>query len=388
MTRFLLFLFLFAIGCAPFPKEGEEISLTPVSFDRLPGWKSDNHSAVLPAFKNSCDVFLKKGDLTKVIASGSNAMSAGQVSEWKSLCQVAQRLTEYDTQAVRSFFEAWFQPYRVHGEDGSEGLFTGYYEPELNGSYIASAKFNTPLYRRPYDLIDVNLGDFRDEYKGEKLSGRLSKGKLVPYYTRERIRSGALKGMELLWVDDPVSAFFLQIQGSGRIKMDTGEEVRVGYDGKNGHAYTSIGKVMVEKGWLKKEDVSLQSIRDWLYKNPTQMNQLLNENASFVFFRKIPGDGPIGGQGVPLTPGRSLAVDHTLVPYGVPVWVDIEHPEQNNKLRLRRLMIAQDTGGAIRGAVRGDFFWGHGAVAERFAGKMKSRGSYYILLPKTKDQKL
>ena len=380
---FLLFLILVA-ACTTLPSEDEKISLTPVSFGALPGWENDNHSAVLPAFKNSCDIFQKRGNLSNVKASGPYALSAGQVSEWKSLCQVAQRLTEYDANAVRAFFEAWFQPYRVSGENGAEGLFTGYYEPELRGSYIPSAKYNTPLYRRPYDLIDVNLGDFRQNLKGEKISGRLNKGKLVPYYDRRRIKAGALKGFELLWVDDPISAFFLQIQGSGRIMMDTGEEVRVGYDGKNGHTYTSIGKVMVEKGWMTAEEVSLQSIRAWLKANPAQVAPLLNENASFVFFKKIPGAGPIGGQGAPLTPGRSLAVDHTLIPYGVPMWVDIQHPENPDQLKLRRLMVAQDTGGAIRGAVRGDFFWGHGEVAERFAGKMRSRGSFYILLPKAR----
>jgi membrane-bound lytic murein transglycosylase A len=207
---------------------------------------------------------------------------------------------------------------------------------------------------------------------------------LRPYENRAAIESGALRGrgLEMLWVDDPVDAFFLQIQGSGRVMLEDGTSLRIGYAGQNGHPYVAIGRELIARGALTREAVSMPAIRDWLRANPQEADAVMNRNPSFVFFRELDGDGPVGAQGVALTPGRSLAVDRSFVPYGVPVWLDAEDPV-DGEVRVQRLLVAQDTGGAIRGPVRGDVFWGHGPEAEHRAGLMKSRGRYFLLLPKT-----
>ena len=232
----------------------------------------------------------------------------------------------------------------------------------------------------------VQLGDFRDDLKGRRIAGRVVNGRLFPYEDRAEIEAGKLSPARqdiIAWANDPVDAFFLQIQGSGRIYLeDTMEEIRVGYAAQNGHPYFAIGRALIDKGELTKETVSLQTIRAWLEANPERAAAIMNLNKSYVFFTKLEGDGPLGGEGIALTPGRSLAIDHSLYPYGMPLWVDIEHPDENLPA-IRRVMMAQDTGGAIRGAVRGDVFWGHGEEAEYYAGHMKSEGQYWALLPKS-----
>ena len=224
----------------------------------------------------------------------------------------------------------------------------------------------------------VELGLFRPAWRGERIAGRVVDGRLKPYDGRAEIERGALDRYHLafLWVDDPVAAFFLQIQGSGRVRLPDGSIVRVGYDGQNGQPYVAIGKLLVERGVLAKEAVSMQAIRAWITAHPEAGKALMAENPSYVFFREVTGDGPIGSEGVVLTPGRSLAVDRSFVPLGVPVFLDAGPG-------LQRLMVAQDTGGAIRGPVRGDVFWGAGAEAETRAGAMRARGVYYLLLPKS-----
>jgi len=230
--------------------------------------------------------------------------------------------------------------------------------------------------------VDDDLGQFRDTLRGERIAGRVEGGRLHPYPDRGTIDRGALagRGLELLWVDDAVDAFFLQIQGSGRVTMADGSVIRVGYDGQNGHPYVAVGRVLIQRGIMTPEQVSMQSIRAWLAANPTAAPDLLRENPSFVFFRELTGDGPVGAQGVALTPGRSLAVDPRFLPLGAPMWLDVEDPRVAGD-RIRRLVVAQDTGGAIRGPVRGDLFWGHGAAAEDAAGRMRSQGRYWLLLP-------
>ena len=243
--------------------------------------------------------------------------------------------------------------------------------------------YKTPLYQRPDDLVMVQLGDFRDHLKGERIAGRVIDGNLKPYEPRAEIVAGQWPHNEevLVWVDDPVDAFFVQIQGSGVVQLDNGQAMRIGYAGQNGHVYYAIGRELIKRGELTKENVSMQSIRAWLENNPAQADEIMNTNASYVFFRKLDGEGPIGGEGIALTAGRSLAVDRSLLSYGLPVWTDIEAPYEG-AAPLRKLMVAQDTGGAIRGAVRGDVFWGYGDHAESVAGSMKSSGQYWILLPR------
>ena len=286
--------------------------------------------------------------------------------------------------AARQFFENWFSAYKVSDRGNLDGLFTGYFEPLLHGSLKKTPRYSVPLYKKPGDLVTVKLGKFNAALMGQQITGRLRANTLVPYAKRAEIERGALsgKGLELVWVDDPVDAFFLQIQGSGLVRLPSGKILRVGYAGKNGQPYFAIGRDLVARGALTTENVSLQTIRAWLAANPAEAQAVMNKNQSYVFFRVITGAGPIGAQGVPLTAGHSLAVDRRYIPLGAPLWLDTTDPLVPGA-PLRRLVIAQDTGGAIKGVVRGDFFWGAGDWARNSAGKMKQPGRFYILLPRS-----
>lgn len=360
-------------------KPAARLTLRPASFADLPGWSVDRTADALPALLKSCDRLAKQ---PADRALGPNGMM-GRIGDWTGPCAVIAKLPAGDHVALRRAVEELFQPWAAGDNGNEEGLFTGYYESALRGSLKRQGKYQTPLYKRPSDLVMVDLGEFRPNLKGERIAGRVVDGQLKPYADRRSIEAGALggKGLELLYVDDPVDAFFLQIQGSGRVTLPDGSQIRVGYDGQNGQPYFAIGRELVARGALAKEDVSMQSIRAWLEANPSKAADVMNTNPSFVFFRRLEGEGPLGAQGVALTPGRSLAVDRTFIAYGVPVWLDAADPVQA-KARVRRLLVAQDTGGAIRGPVRGDVFWGHGADAEQRAGLMKSSGRYWLLLPK------
>ncbi|HEY7689658.1 MAG TPA: MltA domain-containing protein [Dongiaceae bacterium] len=292
-----------------------------------------------------------------------------------------------DAAAAREFLERAFQPYRVEGNGGGEGLFTGYYEPELAGSRTQSAAFNVPLYRRPADLVTVDIREFRDDFTGSGIVGQVIDGRLMPYPTRAAIDGGALagQGLELLWLADPVDAFFLQVQGSGRIRLAEGGTTRVGFAAHNGHDFVSVGRVLVDEGKLTREQATAQTVAQWLKDHPGEAPALMARNPRYIFFREVEGDGPIGAQGVVLTAERSMAVDGSLLPLGAPFWIDTTWPAGTDRAGqpLQRLMIAQDVGGAIKGAVRGDLFWGTGDQALAVAGRLKQRGRYYILLPKS-----
>lgn len=387
---------LFLAACPPSEPPPDRLTLTPVAFADLAGWRQDDHWAAIPVLLRSCAA-LDSRSANEAFALGGDSAAGetplfGSVGDWRAVCAAAADLVPGDTGrndvAAREFFERWFGPYRAANNDDTTGLFTGYYEAELHGSGKRSARYHVPIYRRPDDLVSVNLGLFREEWRGKRIAGRIEGPTLVPFVSRSEINAGALAGQELalLWVDDPVDAFFLQVQGSGRIFLEEGGVVRVGYDGQNGHDYVSIGRELVKRGEMTLEDVSMQSIRAWLKDHPEGTKRLLEANPSYVFFREITGSdpdaGPLGAQGVPLTAGRSLAVDRAYVPLGVPVWLDASDPLVPGK-PLRRLLVAQDTGGAIKGPVRGDLFWGFGAEAEEKAGPMKGDGEYYLLLPRT-----
>ena len=356
------------------------LRLEPLEFAALDGWAADDHGAALATFLVSCGALENKDPGA---AMGGDA-AFGLVGDWLEPCAAARRTPPGE---ARAFFEAWFRPWRASDAGDPEGLFTGYYEPLLEAAWAPDGRYRFPLYRRPADMVAVDLGLFSEELEGKAITGRMEGGTLVPYHDRAAIDRGALagQGLELAWVDDDVALFFLHIQGSGRLRFADGSEVRVGYDGQNGQAYYAIGRELVARGELTVEEVSLQSIRDWLKAHPDEAAALMHTNPSYVFFRELDGAGPLGAQGVPLTPGRSLAVDRHMIAYGTPVWLETTLPDGRP---LVRLMVAQDTGGAIRGPVRGDVFFGTGEEAEWLAGHMKGRGGYAVLLPRRLSEAL
>lgn len=355
-------------------------TLKPTTFERLSGWKADNYSDVLAVFLKSCE---KLRALPPDQKFGPRP-AQGRVSDWLSICDSGARIRPGNETEALYFFESRFTPYLALNNWTPEGLITGYYEPELRGAWQPDSVHRYPIHTRPEDLISVDLGKFRPEWKGRHIAGQIAGNKFVPYATRGEIDNGALQGrqLELLWVDNPLDAFFLHIQGSGRVVMPDGSVVRVGYAGRNGHRYTPIGRELVAAGVLPMEKVSMQSIRAWLAANPLAAVKIMERNKSYVFFRVIKGDGPIGAQGVVLTPGRSLAVDRKYIPLGVPIWLNTVEPGKSKK-PLRRLVISQDSGSAIKGPIRGDLFFGFGNAAGIKAGQMKEAGTYYLLLPKT-----
>ena len=342
--------------------------LRPTSYAAIPGWYQDDLRQAWPAFRASCEVLIKK-------------------PEWKEPCTVARDVVATDLKAVRLFFETFLTPHQVFNPDGSDqGLVTGYYEPLLRGARKRGGAYQTPLYRAPDDLLNIDLTAAYPDLKGMRLRGRLVANKVVPYWTRAELsQADRLAGKEILWVDDPIDAFFLQVQGSGRVQLADGTEtVRVSYAEQNGYPYKSIGRYLVDKGEMTLEQASAQSIKSWYASHPTRQQELLNANPSFVFFKEEklldPTKGPKGSLGVPLTAQRSIAIDAQFLPLGVPVFLATTQP--NSDVVLQRLVMAQDTGGAIRGPVRADFFWGFGNAAGELAGKMKQRGMMWVLLPK------
>jgi len=365
-------LLLVIAGCAPPPPA---LRLEPASFADLPGWADDDHGRALATFLVSC----------------SRMQGGGHDEAWTRLgvdhevitatCAAAAGVPLGEEGATRRFFEQHFRVALATNNDEAEGLFTGYYEPELHGSERRGGIYQTPIFRPPANLITIDLGSFREDWKGQQLVGLLSGRSVTPVPARSDIERGALSGrdLEMIWVSSAVDAFFLHIQGSGRVIMDDGRVIRLGYAGKNGRPYFPIGRELIRRGAIAEEDMSMQAIRAWLAANPQEAEEVMAKNPSFVFFRQVDGPGPIGAQNVVLTPERSLAVDRAFIPLGVPLWLDTRDPHSGAP--LRRLVVAQDTGGAIKGPVRGDLFWGSGAAAGDRAGAMKSPGRYYILLP-------
>jgi membrane-bound lytic murein transglycosylase A len=364
--------------------EPDGLVLKKVAFEDLRGWRDDRQSLTLEAFGKSCARFDTLPDKRSLGAKGV----AGVVGDWRQPCLAAKSIPKDDDSAARLFFETRFIPHKASNGGDPTGMFTGYYEPSLRGNREKSGPFQTPLYARPDDLITVELRNFRADMRGRRIAGRLEGNRLVPYPERKNIVAGALadQAKPLVWVDDDVSAFFLQIQGSGRVALAGGGEMRLGYAATNGQPYTAIGRDLIRRGAVTKETVSLQTIRAWLKENPADAPGVMNLNKSFVFFRELTGDGPIGAQSVALTPERSMAVDRKYIPLGVPIWLDATAPAENIEQpdwKLQSLLVAQDTGGAIRGPVRGDVFWGFGKRAEEIAGRMKHAGNYFLLLPKS-----
>ena len=348
--------------------------LKPANWSDLPGWADDQTLAdATPALLQSCNAIAKKPG-------------------WQDACNGIRNMSEADRKnpsTLRAYYQKFYRPYQLVQNDGaSNGLVTGYYEPLLNGSREPSAKARYPVYGVPANLLTIELGDLFPELKGKRVRGRLTDdNNVIPNWTREQIEANPtrMNARTLAWVDDPIELFFLQIQGSGRIQMPDGSRHRIGYADQNGQPYKSIGTVLIQRGDLTSDKASMQGIQNWARNNPSKVQALLNENPSYVFFRNLPTDpnnpdaGPPGALGVPLTPGRSIAIDPRATPLGAPVWLETTYP--NTDKPLKRLMLAQDTGGAIKGAVRADFFWGFGAEAGQEAGRMKQNGQMWVLLP-------
>lgn len=342
--------------------------LEAVDFGALPGWKDGEQGAAWGALLSSCQALRWR-------------------EAWRGVCARAMALRAPRDEDARRFLEDNFVPWRLANPDGAtDGIITGYYEPLVRGSRIRSAPYLYALYAPPEDLLTIDLAAVNPELRGMRLRGRLDGKRVVPYYTRAEITRGAalVGGKEIVWVDDPVEAFFFQVQGSGRVQFENGEMLRLGYADQNGHPFQSIGRYLVERGELKLGEASMQAIKSWAAANPKRLEELLNQNPSFVFFRELPlndpANGPVGALGVPLVPGRSIAVDPRYVPLGAPVFLATSFPASDAP--LNRLVIAQDTGGAIRSPVRADFFWGFGAEAGAQAGRMRQQGKMWVLLPK------
>jgi membrane-bound lytic murein transglycosylase A len=351
----------------------------PAAWSDLPGWTDDRVQEAWPAFRVGCAALVKPDSATRLL--------------WEPACAAAETADTRDASAVRAFFERHFSPYQVTAADGRDtGTITGYYEPLLSGSRAKTARFAIPLYVVPDDLLTIDLTELYPVFKDKRLRGRVLGRKVVPYWPRADIENGKAPVADkvLVYVEDPVEAFFLEIQGSGRVKLADGSVMRVGYADQNGHPYRSIGRVLIDRGDITLDRASMQGIREWGQRNPEKLPALLNENPSYVFFREVPApapgtleaaiDGPIGTLGVPLAAGRTLAADVRSIPLGAPVFLATTFPLSTRP--LNRLLLAQDTGGAIRGAVRADFFWGFGDEAGREAGRMKQDGRILLLWPK------
>ncbi len=378
---------------APRAPKAAELALAPVQWGDIDGWRRDDVRPALVAFRRSCAEILKKPPATPMGGGDIKGASVYRtVGDWQDVCGAAEAITFMNANGARDWFERYFTPFAASNAGAAEGLFTGYYEPEIKGSPKRTAEYTVPLLRRPDDLVSVDLGEFRDSLKGQRIAGRVTDGRLHRYSTREQIRKGALddEKLALAWVKDPVDAYFLEIQGSGRIKMPDGTVVRLGYDGQNGWPSVLAGRVLRDMGALPRNNISMRTIRDWLESHPDEADQVMDQNTSYIFFKVLdPADaalGPNGAEGVPLTPGRSLAVDRKFHALGVPVFLDTTLPmdEAGTPGQLfERLMITQDTGGAINGPVRGDVFFGAGDEAAKFAGRMKQMGRMYVFLPRS-----
>ena len=353
---------------APTPTAAQSLEAPrppPSPFAALPGWNDDPIAEALPAWRRTCERLAR----TSATRAVGHTAAWGTVGDWRAVC-ASMPAAEIDHATARRYFEEHFTPVALTADGDATGLFTGYYEPLLRGARTRSARYSVPLYGRPRDLVTNARG-----------TGRLVGGRWRRYWTRADIARGALRRTRpLLWVDDAVGAFFLEIQGSGRVRFEDGSSVFLNYAAGNGHPYVPIGRVLVERHALTRDAVSLQSIRAWLMAHPREAQGVMNANPSYVFFRESDDGGSHGAEGVTLTPGRSLAVDLRHVPLGVPLFVDIEALEGVGP--IRRLVVAQDTGGAIRGAVRGDLFWGAGDDAYDRAGRMRQHGRYWMLVPR------
>lgn len=353
----------------------------PVSHASLPGWTRDDFSGFLRAFRKGCNRLMAMPDAREI----TPRRVGGTAGQWKPACREAAALDiTANAATVRAFLESRFKVYRVYGRSGDKGKFTGYYEIELAGVLTPKAGLQTPAYAPPKDLVTARLGDFARDLAGRRISGRVKASRMQPYDTRAVIDSpdwAQRTGARVLFYGDAADVFFLHVQGSGVVRFPDGRRQRVGYAADNGHEFVGIGRLLLKRKLIPRSEASAQGIKRWIRRNPARAAKLMAENPRYIFFRFIEGEGPIGAMGAPLTPERSLAVDPRSIPLGAPVWLDTTMPSKPDQ-PLQRMMVAQDTGGAIKGVVRGDFYWGTGDSALAQAGRMNQQGRFFVLIPK------
>ena len=366
------------------PPSHDQLTLTRAAWKDLPGWTDDKLAQAVPSFLASCAVIATLGDAEPVGHDGHG----GLARQWRRACAGAAKLPAGDDAAARTFFEREFVPWQAAGKAGPEGKLTGYFVQQIKASRKKGGKYQTPILARPKDLVMIDLSQFVGDAHGRRLWGRHDdKGTIVPFFTRAEIRKGALEDqkLEIMYADNPLDVLFAHIEGSAKAIMDDGSVVWLEFAGKNGRAYKGVGKVLKEKGVLTGAyNGTMPGIRKWFVDNPTKFDEIVDQNASFVFFKESSKAGAVGSQGVTLTTRRSMAIDRAFIAHGTPIWVDGRMPVvgKTGTVPYRSLLVAQDTGGGILGAVRGDIYWGDDAVAEDLAGRMGGPGRYWLLLPK------
>lgn len=355
------------------------VELQPALFSQLKNFNDDNLQEAIPAFAKSCEAIAAKPDILQKAQIKINPEA------YLRVCRKFNAGNITTSAQMRAFVQENFQPYLVLYNLSADGKFTSYYEAELNASRQKHGKYKYPIYGRPNDLLEINLRDFDSSLPNKRLLGRVQNNKVIPYYTRAEIERYGVNAPVILWGDDAVDIYLMQIQGSAVAMLDDGSSVRIRYADNNGHNFIGIGSILLKKGLLKPGEASMDKIRDWLKANPHIAQVNMNENPRFVFHRISDADGPVGALGVSLTSGRSLAVDNGYIPLGSLLWLETTAPDNEP---LQKLVLAQDIGGAIKGAVRGDYFWGHGEEALLSAGKMNAAGRYYILIPRGSEVKI
>lgn len=354
--------------------------LQKVEFRQLEGWQNEDFTAVIPVMVKNCEVILKNKN--PYIYDAKVKIST---KEYQEVCRRLGQADIKSSAALKAFIEKEFVPYAVTDNGRAEGKFTSYYEATIRAAKTKHGAYQYPIYGKPTDLVEINLRDFDTDLPNTRLVGRVENGKFVPYYNRQDIENKGIQAPILMWGDDLVDIHFMQIQGSAVAEMDNGKELRIGFADSNGRKFKGIGSILIEKGLIKREDSSMPKIRIWLRNHPQQAQALMAENERFIFQRLNNADGPVGALGVSLTAGRSLAVDSAYIPLGAMLWLDTHNPDGG---KIQKIVFAQDIGSAIKGVVRGDYFWGHGEEALYHAGRMNSTGRYYLLAPQKAEIKV
>ena len=357
-----------------------DVQLKKVQFNDLPGWNNENFAEVIPVFAKNCAQIMKKNG----VYINDSAIKV-RVSDIQNKCKKFSALNINNSADMKKFMESEYTAYAVTDKGKADGKFTSYYEAVINASFQKSDKYKYPVYGKPNDLIEINLRDFGTDLPDKRLVGRIQNNKFIPYYNRKDIENKGISAPVLMWGDDLVDIHFMQIQGSAIAKMDDGSEVRIGYADSNGHKFKGIGSILISKGYIRPEDSSMPKIREWLRKNPDKAADLMAENERFIFQNINKAEGPLGAFGVPLSAGRSLAVDTRYIPLGSVLWLNTTGPDHRE---INKTVFAQDIGSAIKGVVRGDYFWGHGEEALKHAGRMNSVGKYFIIVPKETSLKV